>query len=148
MFEAGNWIEIGLSSAIFVGLWMLLSRTFFGPYISMLTERQARTVGDEKAILQKREEVVTAQAKIDGILMHTRLAGINERDEMLGDAKRQAQELVIAASQKAQERLEASRSTLRQNIQSALFDLERDSDQLADLVVQRVTDPSSSPAVH
>ena len=74
--DSGVIIEIALSAGIFIALWQLLSKLLFEPFLAVIEEREARTVGDEKNAAQVRVEAAEVAEKIEAELKHCSFAGI------------------------------------------------------------------------
>lgn len=140
--------EVGLSALLFVAVWAILSRYLFKPFFAVLAEREARTVGDERATAKSREEAQAVQVKIENELRAARLKGISQRDSKVNLAKAQGQTVIAEAQERAQQQLEKARNEIEALKAKARGEIHVESERLAQTVVERVLASGSGPVVH
>lgn len=136
------------SAALFIIVWQILSRFFFKPVFSVLTEREARTSGDEQKAHELHEETKTLLHHIESELRVSRMSGVKKRDEIVGRAKLKAAKIVEEAQAQAARELQAARDEITKLKESARRDLETEAEKLAVEAYCRLLNEDVSTTVH
>ncbi len=148
LFSSGALIQALVSGGIFLAFWFLVGSDVFAPYLDLVIEREARTVGDEKLSKDLHAESKRVDQEIEDALRQARLEGVQRRDRLVGAAKDRAAILIQEASDDADARLKRSRNEIEQLTAQASGDVEKEAAALADLVLSRALDPVSGSSVH
>jgi len=131
-------VQVVESAVLFILIWCILKRVLFKPFLSLLDERDARTVGDERAAREKKVDSKELSKEIEIELQKARLEGIKDRDEAVRLAKDKAQEVIQAASVRAQEKREKAREEIERLKAAAEQELLKESTMLSDVVVRQL----------
>lgn len=140
--------QILISGLIFLGVWGLIGNTLFVPYLSLLSEREDRTVGYEKAAQEKLRDSKIVADQIEAALRSARLRGIKERDALVGEAKARTAKIVEQAKAAADAEIATARTQIEQLKTKARNELGQEADALAGLVVTRALESAPRPLVH
>ncbi len=146
--QSFNPIEIAGSALLFFVIWLFFGRKVLKPYVDLLEEREARTVGDVQRAGEKDLLSNSLTEKIETSLKEARLQGIIQRDEFVTKAKVQASELIGGAQEAAQVELARSRQALSDEKVRARGELNHEAEQLCELVLDRVLTTSQPPTMH
>lgn len=141
-------IQIGLSSGLFILLWIVLGNIFFKPFFGLLEEREARTSGAEKKAIELQKQTRETEISVENSLRDSRKAGMDQRDAQVARAKADAQTVVQAAADKTAGKLEAARDQIRQTTAKVERELESEVDGLAGLVFTQVLGEDTKRVVH
>lgn len=136
------------SVGVFLLLWAVLGNLVFKPFFSMLEEREQRTVGDETAAVEKRQELKVVNSQIQEKLRQARLQGIALRDERVAQAKKEAQALLDQANNIAAQELSRAEQSIEDLKAAALRDVAVEAENLSKMVVSKVLLADSSTTIH
>jgi F-type H+-transporting ATPase subunit b len=116
----------------------VLSKLLFAPFLEVLAERSARTIGDVEQAAATRAEVEALSARVDAELAKARAAASAEVEAVRARTREEAAQLFQAAQHDASARL----SELREQVVAATRDargtLAGDARALADAMVAAV----------
>ncbi len=141
-------IEILSSAGLFILLWTILGNALFKPYIKLLEEREARTMGDEKRAAEAFRESEKVAQEINEELRQAALHGIKIRDSHVAEAKDEANQVVDHASSVAARELEAAREEIAKLVAEAREQINQDAQQVAGAMLDRLLTGSGSQVVH
>lgn len=141
-------IQIALSSALFIFLWIVFGKGMIAPFVALLDEREARTAGAEDAGHRKREEAAQVVVRVETALREARSRGILRRDDLVNASKGEAQRMLDAALERAQGELESARGQIREEKARAKAELAKEAAELSQLVVQRVMRSGDGMTIH
>ena len=142
LFEAGS------AAVIFITVWIVVGKVMFKPYFNMLIEREERTIGDEKRVLRHKEETTSVFNQIAQEVRAARVKGVEIRNRKIAQAKEEAQMIINTAANDLNEELDKSKNLIAQLKFKALEDLPIESEKLAALVVENVTNSTQSDTIH
>ncbi len=141
-------IEVACSAILFIVIWQILSARLFKPYLALLDERDARTVGDEQRVVERKKEIEDVQRVIDDELRQARVEGIVLRDKLVNEAKEEAQAIIDEATKVVDEELSRSRQAIFELKTQARAEIDKEADKLALLVVDRLQSSGNEKTVH
>lgn len=127
----------------FFVLLMVLSRILFAPFLEVLSERSARTVGDIEKAAASRAEMNTLSARVDAEIAKARAAASAEVDAVRAQTREEAAQLFHGAQQEASVRLAELRAEVAAATRDARAALATDSRVLADAMVSAVVGSGS-----
>lgn len=127
----------------FFVLLMVLSRILFAPFLEVLSERSARTVGDIEKAAASRAEMNTLSARVDAEIAKARAAASAEVDAVRAQTREEAAQLFQGAQQVASARLAELRAEVAAATRDARAALATDSRVLADAMVSAVVGSGS-----
>lgn len=136
------------SAVIFLCVWAFLSRVLLKPFLALIEEREARTVGDEHSAVEMKKDAKLLQAKAEEELRLCRLAGIEARDARVQAAKEEGQRLVERTSANAAEELKRAQDSIEQLKVQAYREIPAEAEKLADLVLAKALSTEMSRTVH
>lgn len=122
----------------FGALVVVLNKLLFTPFLELLEERAARTVGDVAAAAATREEVEALSAKVDAELTKARAAANAEVEAVRARTREEASQLFQGAQQQASARLAELREEVANATRDARRSLASDARTLADAMVNAV----------
>jgi F-type H+-transporting ATPase subunit b len=122
----------------FTVLVFVLSRLLFAPFLEMLAERSARTVGDVQKAAATRAEVEALSARVDAELSKAKAAASAEVDAVRARTREEAAQLFQAAQQQAGARLAELREQVAAATTEARRSLANDARTIADAMVSAV----------
>lgn len=122
----------------FAVLVFVLSRVLFAPFMEVLAERAARTVGDVEKAAATRAEVEALSARVDAELAKARAAANAEVDAVRTRTREEAAQLFQGAQQEASARLAELREQVRAATEEARGALASDARAMADSMVAAV----------
>ena len=141
-------IEALASAGTFLFLWAVLGNLVFKPFLALVEEREARTLGDEEAAIEKRQAAKGIQTEIDEKLRAARTEGIALRDERVQQAKQEAQAILDRATELASQELKKAELSIAEVKQKALSDLSAEAEKLSHLVVERALATEQANTIH
>ena len=136
------------SAILFLFVWAFLSRVLLKPFLALIEEREARTVGDEHSAQEMKKEAKALQAKAEEALRLCRLAGIEARDAQVEVAKQEGHRLVERASGAAADELKRAQESILQLKLQAQREIPTEAEKLADLVIAKALSTEMSHTVH
>ncbi|MCB0346651.1 MAG: hypothetical protein KDD66_16165 [Bdellovibrionales bacterium] len=141
-------IEIAASAGLFILLWIVLGNTLFKPYIRLIEEREARTMGDEKRAGEAARETERISNEIKEELRQAALHGIKIRDSHVAEAKAEANQVTEHASNVAAKELTAARKEIAKLVAEARDQINQDAQQVAGAMLDRLLTGSGSQPLH
>lgn len=122
----------------FLVLFLVLSRLLFAPFLELLEERSARTIGDVAQAAAARAEVQSLTARVDAELAKARAAANAEVDAVRRHTREEAAGLVDQAQRDAASRLAELRAEVAAATSDARSKLAADARSIADAMVAAV----------
>jgi len=117
---------------------LVLSRLLFAPFLEVLAERAARTVGDVEKAAATRAEVEALSARVDAELAKARAEANAEVDAVKRRTREEASQLFQDAQNDAASRLSELREQVAVATREARGTLAMDARTLADAMVAAV----------
>ena len=122
----------------FFGLLFVLARVLFAPYLALLDERRARTVGDAAEAVEQRAHARALAARIDEELARARAEAMTEVDVTRRQAKEEEHAIFASAQADASARLADLRGGVASATAEARRSLAEEARTLADQMVGAV----------
>jgi F-type H+-transporting ATPase subunit b len=122
----------------FFVLLLVLSRLLFAPFLELLDERTARTIGDVAKAAASRAEAESLSARVDAELAAARAAAKAEVDAVRAQTRSEAAQLFQSAQHDAASRLAELREQVASATRDARGTLAQDARTIADAMVQAV----------
>lgn len=141
-------IEIAASAGLFILLWVILGNLLFKPYLALLEEREARTVGDERRASEGQREAQRLQGEVNEELRQAALQGIKIRDSHVAEAKQEAAEITEQAAGRAAEAVAEARAEIERQVAAAREQIGQDAEQVAGVMLERLLSGSATQVVH
>lgn len=122
--------------ALFLGLWMVLKRLWFGPALAVLAARESRShssiaeakkVQDEAERLRREHAAAIEQARAEAqrdVQELLRQAEVTQR-ELIGQATEEAQRSAAATREQVSQEVARARETLRADVEAIAKDVAR-----------------------
>lgn len=127
---------------------MYLSRCVLGPYLAHLEEREAKTLGAEMGAQEKQQELKALGVKLADERREARLKGIRVRDEIIARARKEGQELVAAATLRAERELLQLRDEIARMKQQNSGEILHEAEGLSKLFAAQVLTPVQGRVLH
>jgi F-type H+-transporting ATPase subunit b len=127
-----------LQVALFVGLWLILSRLWFGPALRVLHERAARSEGAVREARAIQAEAERLRAEHAAALDEVRTEAQREMQEIVRSAEAEQKRLIGEARDEAQQTLGEVRARIGEEVASARRDLREQAKTIAREVAQKV----------
>ncbi len=141
-------IDIQLSGALFLVVWIFLGNLVFKPFIELAEKREASTSGAEQQAAANTKEFKELEERIAQGLQEARIRGVEERDRRIQDAKRRAQQALEQAQQLNGGEVKAAQSEILRLKTKALTEIDQESKKLAGLVIDRTLAETNSKTIH
>ena len=122
----------------FLALIVVLSRLLFSPFLALLVERDARTIGDGRLAVAQRAEAESLAAKIEAELASVRSQTMNEVERLRRETREEEARLFSSAQTEASARLAELRSSISASTALARSALAAEAKTLADQMVTSV----------
>jgi F-type H+-transporting ATPase subunit b len=135
-------VMIIASAALFVVLYRTMGKFVFGPYLDLIESRERATIGAEGAAATEREQAQTIEKEYQDRLMAARVSAMEKKIANLNSAKAEADAVVEKAEGSAQELLRSVRWEMARQIDETRNKTHADVDSLAEMIVERVKNPS------
>lgn len=100
----------------FLGLWFVLNKLLFAPFLRLMEERERRTEGVRKETAALESEITRLRAEYDQGLAQARDAGYGAKEALLQEARQQRERLLAEAREEAAKTLERVRQEIRQEL--------------------------------
>lgn len=124
--------------AIFAGLFFVLSRLYFKPFMNLFEIRHKRTVEDREAA---EKLLLEAEAKFEQYkkrLAEERLSARREYEAVVGQARKEEHELLNHAREEAKKILQDTNDAIHQQHEQLKKQLEADVETLANGISERL----------
>lgn len=148
MVGSADIVEVIGSALLFLFVWQFLARHLFRPYLSLLEEREKRTVGAAYQAERHAAELRALEEEIDQRLHQARLRGITVRDRHLRVAKSQAQEITNSAMAKAERDLAEARRDIERLSEEAEASLGGEVETVSRLVREKALSNVGNRVLH
>jgi F-type H+-transporting ATPase subunit b len=102
---------------LFLVLWVILTKVLFGPYMSLLEERERKTTGAEHDLSALEHEAARLRAQYEDKIAQAQAAGNVAKEAILQDARQQREAVLTQARQEATSILEGVRRELASQMQ-------------------------------
>ncbi len=122
----------------FGALVFVLSKVLFAPFLEVLAERAARTIGDVEQAAATRAEVEALSARVDAELARARASANAEVEAVRARTREEAAQLFQSAQHDASSRLAELREQVATATREARGALANDARTLADAMVAAV----------
>ncbi len=122
----------------FFALLVVLSRVLFSPFLQLLSEREARTVGDAERAAVERSDVQQLATRIEADLAKVRVQAMNEVESVRRSTREEEARLFSAAQAEASVSLAELRSSISTATAQARTALAADAKSMADQMVTRI----------
>lgn len=133
---------------LFVALWQLLDKEFFGPLKGLVEARENATSGAEhqaKQIIEQSENLI---ADYNRSIASARAEAARKRFDALSIAKQEASRIVAEAEAEAQEKMRAARAEFSAQASQIRARLDEEAGKLSDDIVRRLLPDSSSSLIN
>lgn len=136
-------LMIAVCAVLFVVFYKTLGKVLFAPYLELIEAREAATVGAEDAAKADQQRAVEVTAQYEEQLMAARVAAMEKKIAALTTARKEASTIVEKAEGAAQELVRSVRWEMAKKLDELRGKAISDVDALADMIVQRVKNPSA-----
>ncbi len=149
--ESIHFIHMAVSAGIFLFLWRFVGVGMVKPFLELIEDREARTVGDSQKARETKALSERIASDIELELHDSRIEGVKHREEQLGLAKQEADKMLSKAEVEAEAKLEAGRKEILALSEKARVELSSQVDDLSDILYTQVVGKGASgkePTVH
>jgi F-type H+-transporting ATPase subunit b len=112
-------ISILYQIVIFVGLWLILSKLLFRPYLDLLEERERKTSGVRQDAGELEHEGARLKAEYEDKITQARSAGTAAKDAIIQAARQERERLIQQARDEAAGALESVRRDIESQLERA-----------------------------
>lgn len=133
-----NYQTLLVQAAIFVVLWIVLNRLWFGPAMRVIHERRARSEGALEKARAIQSEAETLRARHATAIDEARAEAQRDLEEILRGAEAEQRKLIGEARDEAQRVLADARSKIAEEVASARQELRSQADNIAKEVARKV----------
>ena len=123
---------------LFGCMYVVLKQWLFLPYLEALDDRDADTTDAADEFEDIEAEIASARTKIDDAVSQARSEANAERDRIVNEASRKANDLVSSSQADARARVEAAREELDKREQEVLGKVETTVGELAENAANRL----------
>lgn len=109
-------ISVVWQIVLFLGLWLIVSKVLFRPYMALLEEREQKTTGADDSAYQLEREAERLRAQYEEAITNAAATGNATKEAIVQQARQQREELLSSAREEAAGILER----VRQEVQSQL----------------------------
>lgn len=109
-------ISVVWQIVLFLGLWLIVSKVLFRPYMALLEEREQKTTGADDSAYQLEHEAERLRAQYEEAITNAAATGNATKEAIVQQARQQREELLSSAREEAAGILER----VRQEVQSQL----------------------------
>ena len=109
-------ISVVWQIVLFLGLWLIVSKVLFRPYMALLDEREQKTTGANDSAYHLEHEAERLRAQYDEAIANAAATGNATKEAIVQQARQQREELLSSAREEAAGILER----VRQEVQSQL----------------------------
>ena len=117
---------------LFLGLWLIVSKLLFRPYMAVLEQREQKTTGADDSAYHLEHEAERLRAQYEEAISNAKAAGNASKETIIQQARRQREALLSSAREEAAGILER----VRQEVQSQLAQEHELTLREADVVAQ------------
>jgi len=130
--------EIGISAAIFIILWLVLSRLFFKPFIELVEEREEKTVGTDQQARRTEDSNTELAAEIEEELSEARLEAVRQRDQLVAVANSEAGAATAKAFGQAKRQVETARLEIEKVKTQARVELAQEAEGIRQVLTKKL----------
>jgi F-type H+-transporting ATPase subunit b len=112
-------ISILYQIVIFLGLWLILSKLLFRPYLDLLEERERKTSGVRQDAGELEHEGARLKAEYEDKITQARSAGTAAKDAIIQAARQERERLIQQARDEAAGALESVRRDIESQLERA-----------------------------
>ena len=109
-------ISVVWQIVLFLGLWLIVSKVLFRPYVALLDEREQKTTGADDSAYNLEHEAERLRAQYEEAIANAAATGNATKEAIVQQARQQREELLSSAREEAAGILER----VRQEVQSQL----------------------------
>jgi F-type H+-transporting ATPase subunit b len=140
---------IPFGALFFVGLWLLLGRFVFKPFLALVEARERATSGAVDAAKEKIAQANELRQSYEQKIGAVRLEAVRQKLDVVAAAKKSAAHVAEEAERNAQEALKQGRANIARDVAEVRNRSLADADNLAEMIVQKVKSGSSaSTGIH
>ncbi len=133
--DGSFFIQLGIF--LFIFLW--LQFVFFGPFLKLIQKREGSSGGLTEEAAKLEEAAASDELRYAEALVAARRKASAERDRVLGDARKAANDTVAGARAQAKTKLEQARDAAQKLAESELTSLKGQVNSMASLLVEKLT---------
>ena len=101
---------------LFLGLWLIVSRVLFRPYMTLLEEREQKTTGADDSAYHLEHEAERLRAQYEGAITEATAAGNATKEAIVQQARQQREALLSSAREQAAGILERVRQEVQRQL--------------------------------
>ena len=109
-------ISVVWQIVLFLGLWLIVSKVLFRPYVALLDEREQKTTGADDSTYHLEHEAERLRAQYEEAIANAAATGNATKEAIVQQARQRREELLGSAREEAAGILER----VRQEVQSQL----------------------------
>lgn len=123
---------------VFLAICKLLEQYFFAPYLALIEAREKATEGAKDEAHKVAAQAQELSKQYEAKLFEHKVKVMSRRNELLGAARTEANQIVDQAEKQAQSEVLAARKELAQKIAAISAGAPKQAAELADFLVKRV----------
>ncbi len=101
---------------LFLGLWLIVSKVLFRPYMALLEEREQRTTGADDSAYHLENEAERLRAQYEDAIAKATAAGNATKEAIVQQARQQREALLSSAREEAAGILERVRQEVQRQL--------------------------------
>lgn len=101
---------------LFLGLWLIVSKVLFRPYMALLEEREQRTTGADDSAYHLEHEAERLRAQYEDAIAKATAAGNATKEAIVQQARQQREALLSSAREEAAGILERVRQEVQRQL--------------------------------
>jgi F-type H+-transporting ATPase subunit b len=101
---------------LFLGLWLIVSKVLFRPYMALLEEREQRTTGADDSAYHLEHEAERLRAQYEDAIANATAAGNATKEAIVQQARQQREALLSSAREEAAGILERVRQEVQRQL--------------------------------
>ena len=101
---------------LFLGLWLIVSRVLFRPYMTLLEEREQKTTGADDSAYHLEHEAERLRAQYEDAITEATAAGNATKEAIVQQARQQREALLSSAREQAAGILERVRQEVQRQL--------------------------------
>jgi F-type H+-transporting ATPase subunit b len=122
---------------LFLGLWLIVSRVLFRPYMAVLEEREQRTTGADDSSQHLEHEAERLRARYEEAIANAAATGNTAKNSVVQQARQQREALLSSAREEAAGMLERVRQEIQRQLAQERELAIREADAVAhDMVIK------------
>ena len=140
--------QILISSGLFLLVWAILGNLVFKPFLKILEEREAKTIGSDKEAFAQKKKSQELTVQIEETLKNARRTAMQARDEQTQRARQNAEKIKVEAQQHAELEIAKAREHIARLKENAFKEVAVESDALARQMVEKALSSESRTTIH